>query len=159
MKEFFKNPAIYAVIAYLLLFLFSTLTLGAESVKNTIDYIVVGASLLFLYRWWPNTWEAFKSGGLQRKFRLSLGLSLIAAGLAGQRIWIIIVNQIGIPDWIDKNAVSGFIGSWFFGAILLCLSIDSPEDNLFPNLKWYYRIILIGFGSIAGFIAAKIFFP
>lgn len=159
MKDLIKNPAVYAIIAYCLLFAFSAYTFGAESVKNMIDYVVAGVSLLFFFKWWPNTWEAFKSGGIQRKFRLSLGLSLIAAGLAGQRIWIIIVNQLGIPDWIDRNAVSGFIGSWFIGAMLLCLSIDSPEEAFGTHLKWYYRFILIGFGSVAGFIVARIFFP
>lgn len=160
MKELFKNPAIYAVLAYCLLFAASVFSFGADVVKNTIDYIVVAISLIFFYKWWPNTIEAFKSGGVQRKFRLSLGLSLIAAGLAGQRIWIIIVNQLGVPDWIDRNAVSGFIGSWFIGAMLLCLSIDSPEDGLMPHMKWYYRTIVIGLiGSALGFIVAKVFFP
>lgn len=159
MKELFKNPAVYAIIAYCLLFIFSAITFGAESIKNMIDYVVVAVSLLFFFKWWPNTWEAFKGGGIQRKFRLSLGLSLIAAGLAGQRIWIIIINQVGIPNWIDRNAVSAFIGSWFIGAMLLCLSIDSPEEDISTHLKWYYRLILIGFGSVAGFIVARILFP
>lgn len=160
MKELFKNPAVYAIIAYCLLFISSTFAFGAEPVKNTIDYFVVGISLLFFYKWWPNTWEAFKGGGIQRKYRLSLGLSLIAAALAVQRIWIIIVNQFSIPDWLDKNAVSGFIGSWFIGAMLLCLSIDSPEDGLIPQLKWYYRFIIIGLvGSIIGFLTARFLFP
>lgn len=161
MKEFFKNPAVYAIIAYCLLFIFSAFTFGAESIKTMIDYVVVAVSLLFFFKWWPNTWEAFKGGGIQRKFRLSLGLSLIAAGLAGQRIWIILVNNphIIIPDWVDKNAVSGFIGSWFIGAMLLCLSIDSPDEGITTHLKWYYRFILIGFGSVAGFIVARLLFP
>lgn len=159
MNSFLKNPAVYAIIAYCLLFATSAITFGSESVKNLIDYIVVGVSLLFFFKWLPNAWEAFKSGGTERKFRLSLGLALVAAGLAGQRIWIIIVNQIGVADWVDKNAVSAFIGSWFAGAMLLCLSIDSPEEGIVPHLKWYYTFILIGFGSIAGFTLARIIFP
>lgn len=161
MKELFKNPAVYAIIAYCLLFIASAFAFGAESVKNMIDYIVVAFALLFFYKWWPNTWEAFKGGGLQRKFRLSLGLSLIAAGLAGQRIWIIIVNQFEwmIADWVNRSAISGFIGSWFIGAILLCLSVDSPDDGIMSHLKWYYRYIFIGFVFSVGFIVARILFP
>jgi len=159
LKELLRNPAVYAILAYILLFLTSVWAFGAEPIKNTIDYVVVGFSLLFFYKWWPNTWEAFRSGGIEKKFRLSLGLSLMAAGLAGQRIWIIIINQFGAPEWIDRNLVSGFIGSWFVGAILLCLSIDSAEDGLFTHLKGYYTTILIGLGTIAGFVIAKVFFP
>jgi len=161
MKEFYKNPAVYAIIAYCLLFIVSAFAFGAESVKNMIDYIVVGVSLLFFYKWWPNTWEALKSGGTQRKFRLSLGLSLVAAGLAGQRIWIIIVNQFEwlVADWVDRSAVSGFIGSWFVGAMLLCLSVDSPEDGILAHLKWYYRYVILGVVFAIGFIVARILFP
>lgn len=160
MKEFLKNPAVFAIIAYCLLFVASIFAFGSESVKNTIDYIVVAVSLIFFYKWWPNTWEAFKGGGIQRKFRLSLGLSLVAAGLAGQRIWIIVVNQIGVPDWIDRSAMSGFIGSWFIGAMLLCLSIDTPEDGILPQIKWYYKYLFIGFiCSVVGFLVARILFP
>lgn len=159
MKELLKNPAVYAIFAYVLLFLASVWAFGAEPIKNTIDYVVVGFSLLFFYKWWPNTWEAFRSGGIERKFRLSLGLSLMAAGLAGQRIWIIIINQFGAPDWIDRNMVSGFIGSWFIGAILLCLSIDSPDDSILPHMRKYYTMIILGLGTVAGFAIAKLFFP
>lgn len=159
MNKFLKNPAVYAILSYCLLFITSIYVLGSDPIKNLIDYGVLSVSLLFFFKWLPNAWEAFKSGGAERKFRLSLGLSLIAATLAGQRIWIIIVNQIGVVDWINKDAVSAFIGSWFVGAMLLCLSIDSPNDGLIPQLKWYYTSILIGFGAIAGFVIAKIFFP
>lgn len=159
MNSIFKNPAVYAIITYCLLFISSILTFGTETVKDLIDYVVLGVSLLFFFKWFPNAWEAFKSGGAERKFRLSLGLSLMAAGLAGQRIWIIIVNQIGVADWMNRDAVSAFIGSWFAGAMLLCLSIDSPEDGIIPQLKWYYTTVVLGFVFVLGFLLARMVFP
>lgn len=158
MKLLLKNPAVYAVLAYCLLFMTSIWVFGSIPVKSLIDYGVLSVSLLFFFKWLPNAWEAFKSGGKERKFRLSLGLALMAAGLAGQRIWIIIVNQVGIPDIIDKDAISAFIGSWFAASMLLCLSIDTSEDGLVSQLKWYYTAIVLGFGAILGFFVATVFF-
>ena len=159
MNVFFKNPAIYAIIVYCFLYITSVFTLGNDIVKNTVDYGVVAVSLQFFWKWFPNSLDAFKSGGTERKFRLSLGLALTALALATQRIWIIIINQVGVVDWINRDAVSSFIGSWFIGAMLLCLSVDTPDDNLVPHLRWYYRAVLVGFGVILGFVVAKILFP
>lgn len=153
--NFLRNPAIYAMITYCILYITSLLTFGNENVKNIIDCIVLAVSLLFFWKWFPNSLEAFRSVGTMPKFRLSLGLALTALGLATQRIWIIIVNQIGVPDWISAEAVSSFIGSWFIGAMLLCLSVDSREEGIFPHLKWYYTVVLISFGVIIGFLFSK----
>lgn len=157
MNFIFKNPAVYAILAYCLLFISSIFVIGATPVKDFIDYAVLSVALYFLFKWLPNAWEAFKSGGNERKFRLSLGLVLMAAGLVGQRIWIIIVNQVGIEDWVSRDAVSAFIGSWFVGSLLLKLSIDTPEEGLIPQLKVYYTTIAIGFGAVLGFLVARIF--
>lgn len=155
MNSVIKNPAVYAVIAYCLLYLTSAVTFGNDIIKIAVDYGVLGVSLIFFWRWFPNSLEAFKSGGIERKFRLSLGLALTAATLAAQRLWIIIVNQVGVADWINKEMVSSFIGSWFIGAMLLCLSVDGPEDDLATHLRWYYRTIFVGFGVIIGFLLSR----
>lgn len=146
-----KNPAIYVVVAYCLLFLATLLTFGSTTTKSIIDYIVLSISLLFCYKWSSTAWEAFKFGGIEKKFRLSLGLFLLAAGLAAQRVWIILTNQTDWVKWLDKDTMSAFIASWWIGAIVLCLSIESPEDSFAPNLKWYYTYILIAFGIVIGF--------
>lgn len=146
-----KNPAVYVILAYCLLFFLTLFTFGSTGTKAIIDYIVLGISLLFCYKWSPMAWEALKLGGVEKKFRLSLGLFLLAAGLAAQRVWIILVNQTDWAGWFDKDTMSAFIASWWIGAIVLCLSIDSPEDSLAPSLKWYYTYILIAFGIVIGF--------
>lgn len=159
MNSFFRNPAVYAILAYCLLFITSISVIGATPVKDFIDYTVLSVALYFIFKWLPNAWEAFKSGGSQRKFRLSLGLVLMAMGLAGQRIWIIIANQVGVEDWVNRDAISAFIGSWLVGSLLLKLSIDTPEEGLVPQLKIYYTTIAVGFGAVGGFMIAKFFFP
>lgn len=158
MMKFIKNPAVYAIITYCILYITSLLTFGNEIVKNIVDYGVLTVSLLFFWKWFPNSLEAFKSGGVEPKFRLSLGLALTALALAAQRLWIIIVNQVGVADWISREAVSSFIGSWFIGAMLLCLSVDSTEEGIIPHLKWYYTSVLLFFGAIIGFILSRLFF-
>lgn len=158
MINFLKNPAVYAIITYCILYLTSLFTFGIENVKNIVDYGVLIVSLLFFWKWFPNSLEAFKAGGNKPKFRLSLGLALTALALAAQRFWIIIVNQMGVPEWISRETVSSFIGSWFIGAMLLCLSVDSTEDGILPHLKWYYTIVLLSFGVIIGFVVSNLFF-
>lgn len=159
MIAFLKNPAILVVISYCFLYFFSATAIGATEVKTVIDYAVLCVALMFFFSWIPNTFEAFKSGGIQRKFRLSLGLALLAAGLAGQRFWVIIINQVGIADWVSRDMVGGFIASWLAAGMLLCLSIDTREDGLVPHLKFYYTGLLITFGVVLGFIAGKLLFP
>ena len=156
---FFKNPAIWVILSYCVLYFFSSSTIGATEVKYVVDYGVLCVALMFFFSWLPNTFEAFRSGGIQRKFRLSLGLALLAAGLAGQRLWIIILNQVGIADWVSRDMVSGFTASWLAAGMLLCLSIDTREEGLIPHLKFYYTGILICFGIVIGFIGARIIFP
>lgn len=154
-----KNPAIYVIFAYLALFAVTLLTFGSTGTKAIVDYIVLGISLLFCYKWSSTAWEALKFGGIEKKFRLSLGLFLLAAGLAAQRVWIILVNQTNWVAWLDRDIVSAFIASWWIGAIVLCLSIDSPEDSLAPNLKWYYTYMLIAFGIVIGFFLYPMVIP
>lgn len=154
-----KNPAVYVILAYCLLFFATLFTFGADNTKIIVDSLVLGISLLFCYKWSSTAWEAFNLGGVEKKFRLSLGLFLLAAGLAAQRIWIILTNTAADwVSWLDRDTVSAFIGSWWIGAIVLCLSIDSPEDSLAPSLKWYYTYVLIALGVVIGFFLYPLFF-
>lgn len=155
----FKNAAIWVAISYTALYFFAGWAIGPTEVKNTIDYGVLLIALAFFFSWLPNTLEAFRSGGGERRFRLSLGLALLAAGLAGQRLWIIILNQVGIADWMSKDLISGLTASWLAGGMLLCLSIDAKEDGLVPHLRFYYTGIIAGACLVIGFVAARILFP
>lgn len=158
MISFLRNPLVYAFIVFTALFVVAIPIFGSESVKNLVDYGVLGAALALFFKWFSNTVEAFETGGNTPKSRLSLGIALIAAGLAGQRIWIIIVNQIGIADWVDRQAVSSYTATWLLLAILFILSVDSPEEGILPHLKWFYGVIGVCFGIILGFAASQLFF-
>lgn len=159
MTEIIKNQATWAALAYTFLYFFASFFIGAEQVRNVIDYGVLIVSGIFLASWLPTVIEAYKSGGIERKYRLALGLALLAAGLMGQRVWIIIVNQIGIQDWVSRDMVSGFIGSWLAAGVLLCLSIDAKQEGMVPHLKFYYTGIVAGVCLVVGFIARGILFP
>lgn len=158
MISFIRNPLVYAFIAFTLLFTASIPVLGSEFVKNFIDYGVLAASLALFFKWFTNTVEAFNTGGNSPKARLSLGIALIAAGLAAQRIWIIIVNQIGIAPWVDRQAVSSYTAAWLLLAILFILSVDSPNEGILPHLKWFYGVVGVCFGVILGFGLSQAFF-
>jgi hypothetical protein len=154
-----KNQATWAALAYVFLYFFASIFIGAEEVRNFIDYGVLIVTGMFLASWLPTVIEAYKNGGIERKYRLALGLALLAAGLLGQRVWIIIVNQIGIYDWVSRDMVSGFVGSWLTAGMLLCLSIDAKEDGMVPHLKRYYTGIVAGVCLVVGFIARGLLFP
>lgn len=158
MATFLNNPALWVVISYTFVYFFSAFTIGIEGIKTAVDFIILIISFFFLATWLPNTFEAFKSGGNKRKFRLALGLALLAAGLAGQRFWILIANLVGIAPWVNAELVSGYIASWLAAGMLLCLSIDAKEDGLVPHLRHYYTG-LVGFVCFAlGFLANKLLF-
>lgn len=159
MVAFFKNPAIWVVLSYCALYFFSAATIGATEVKAVVDYGVLCIALMFFFSWLPNTFEAFQSGGNLKKFRLALGLALLAAGLAGQRFWIIIINQVGVADWVSRDMISGFTASWLAAGMLLCLSIDAKEEGLVPHLKFYYTGIVGAVCLVIGFLGAKVLFP
>lgn len=152
------NPALWVVFSYTFVYFFSAFALGVEGIKTTVDFTILIISFFFLATWLPNTFEAFKSGGNKRKFRLALGLALLAAGLAGQRFWILVIDLIGVDPWINTELVSGYIASWLAAGMLLCLSIDAKEDGLVPHLRHYYTG-LVGFVCFAlGFLVCKILF-
>jgi hypothetical protein len=159
MTAIIKNQATWAALAYTFLYFFASFFIGAEQVRNVIDYGVLIVSGIFLASWLPTVIEAYKSGGIEKKYRLALGLALLAAGLMGQRAWIIIVNQVGIENWVSKDLVSGFVGSWLAAGILLCLSIDAKQEGMVPHLKFYYTGIVAGVCLVIGFIARGILFP
>lgn len=159
MNEVVKYPALYAALAaflYCLLYVTSTIALGTDIVKHIVDYGVLSVSLFFFWKWFPNSFDAFKLGGIERKARLSMGLSLTALALAAQRLWIIIISQVGVAEWINREAISSFFGSWFIGSILLCLSVDISDEDLAPQIKWYFRFILICIGAVLTFVALQL---
>lgn len=159
MAALLKNPAIWVAISYTFLYFFSSVFVGPSEIKNIVDFGVLAIAGMFLASWIPTTLEALKSGGAERKYRLALGLALLAAGLLGQRVWVIIINQIGLHPWISREMVSGFVASWLAAGMLLCLSIDAKQEGLVPHLKIYYTGIIGGVCLVIGFLVAKLFFP
>lgn len=159
MTALFKNPVTYAVLAYTFLYFFASFFIGSADVKNVVDFGVLIVAGMFFASWLPTTIEAFKSGGAARKYRLALGLASLALGLMGQRVWVIIVNQIGLADWVSRDMVSGYVASFLALGMLLCLSVDAKEEGLVPHLKAYYIGIVGGVCLVVGFVAAKLVFP
>lgn len=159
MTALLRNPLVYAFISFTLLFTISIPVFGSGFVKDFIDYGVLAASLALFFKWFSNTVEAFNSGGNSPKSRLSLGIALIAAGLSAQRAWIIISDKIILAHWVDRQAISSYVVAWLLLAILFILSVDSPEEEIFPHLKWFYGIVGVCFGIIAGFATSRLLFP
>lgn len=131
------------VLAYLLMYW----GLGYTPAKYTIDSLTLGVGVVITWTWGSAALAAVKDGIQKPSSKIILAIWLAWTVLILQRIYVLVWNLDGQPDWLQNSPISGVITTMIFLAGMYAV-IAPTQDEDTPRMEIYSLIIGTAVGSI-----------
>lgn len=137
------------ICAYLLMYL----GLGYTPAKYTIDSLTLGVGVVISWTWLSAAIGAIKDGIQKPTSKIILTIWLTFNVLILQRLYVLVWNLVGQPDWMQNSPISGVITTLLFIAGMYAVIAPTQDDDNTPRVETYS--IMIG-TALAGIVVGII---
>lgn len=142
------NKAVIGVVFAPILYFIITFFVPTITLREVFNSLTFGVYIVISATWAMAFFAAVKHGGQGGKWRLILGIFVLAMTVTNTRIWNAIYNWLERPDWLTFSAWPGFWSYSYFvaGTLILSAAFDDKDG---PIVKLVPMLIAAALGGAA----------
>lgn len=157
LKILTPNKVITGFVFAPVFYFIASLFIPSWVLREIFNSLSFGVYVMISITWLMSFFIAIKNEGDEGKWRLILGIYVLAFTVTETRVYSFVFNYLGRPDWIGLSPLPGFFSfSYFMAGILILSAVLDEKERPILALKPLLLAIAIGSASAGAVFALGI---
>lgn len=147
-RELYKGPIVVPAIIILTTYWLVAWGLSGAIMSEVVNGMLFGVSIMVTWAYGPGAITSLRAKELNRVEHLMLGIALAWAATGLSRLWVLMLINLGRPEWMIGNHTLPFIYFLIVLAGILHLTAPGTVPDAAGKMQtnWWYVVtaLLIG---------------